>query len=148
MSWSIIMIWMLSRYEYHFSDHKRSDRILGKWTRTDWTSEGLTVCWLRHWGKESKEKQSKSVIEGSDFSIYYQTYGGKAHTKIKQLSSTLGERNQEVAVPNTCQALYMCGFVFSSQPQAASVLAHVTDGNLRLREFKSLDQTAIQWQFY
>lgn len=21
------MIWMLSRYEYHFSDHKRSDRI-------------------------------------------------------------------------------------------------------------------------
>lgn len=80
MSWSIITFWMPPRYEYHFSDHKRSDRILGKWTREDWTSKERTLCWLKQWRKGNKKKKSGPVIRPPEFSqILLSLWGKDSH---------------------------------------------------------------------
>lgn len=140
MSWSIIMFWMPSRYEYHFSDRKRSDRILGKWTRADQTSEGLILCWPKQWRKENKEKKNESVILSFEFFHRLLSLWGKGSHQDQAISSNI--RRKEHYVKGKLCSVH-CHLLFSNQPHKKGILAHVTDGDLRLREFKHLTKQLL-----
>ena len=45
------------------------------------------------WDKETTDSKADLLYDCLSFPTYYYVYGVKAHTKTKQLSSILGEKN-------------------------------------------------------
>lgn len=62
--------------------------------------------------KKKTTRESKLSYNPLHFFHTLLNVWGETQINIKQLSLILGERNQDSFVPNTCQELYMCRFVF------------------------------------